>query len=40
MALWSRLGRIAEFEIRLVKWMFGTVLAVVGVTIAVLRLLA
>ena len=32
--------RITEVEVRLVKWMIGTVLGGVGITVAVLRLLA
>ena len=33
-------ARSAELEVRLIKWMIGTVLAGAGLTVAVLRLLA
>ena len=33
-------ARSAELEVRLIKWLIGTVLAGAGVTVAVLRLLA
>ena len=33
-------ARSAEFEVRLIKWMIGTVLGGAGVTIAALRLLS
>ena len=32
--------RITEVEVRLVKWMIGTVLGGVGITVAILRLLS
>ena len=33
-------ARSAELEVRLIKWMIGTVFAGAGLTVAVLRLLA